>query len=107
MSLQRTVSDFMRFSIDSTALVEFNPGIVLTTWFETGPATKQVGEHKIPFKSRTDKCELATTQLNSLKTLKTVERNFNLFRFALQFAYRTENTPYHNNLLLLCYFIPF
>ena len=37
---RQTVSDFMRFSIDSTTLVEFNPGIVLTRWFETGPATK-------------------------------------------------------------------
>lgn len=63
---RRTVSDFMRFSIDSTTLVEFNPGIVLTRWFETGPATKQVGEHRIPFKSRTDKCELATTAVNQV-----------------------------------------
>ena len=37
---RQTVSDFMRFSIDSTTLVEFNPGIVLTRWFKTGPATK-------------------------------------------------------------------
>ena len=67
---RRTASDFMRFSIDSTALVEFNPGIVLTRWFETGPATKQVGEHRIPFKSRTDKCELTTTAVKLIKNIK-------------------------------------
>ena len=57
---RRTVSDFMRFSIDSTTLVGF----------ETGPATKQVGEHRIPFKSRTDKCELATTAVKLIKNIK-------------------------------------
>lgn len=67
---RKTVSDFMRFSINSTALVEFNPGIVLTRWFETVPATKQVGEHRIPFKSRTDKCELATTAVKLIKNIK-------------------------------------
>ena len=67
---RQTVSDFMRFSIDSTALVEFNPCIVLTRWFETGPTTKQVGEHRIPFKSRTDKYELATTAVKLIKNIK-------------------------------------
>ena len=52
------LSDFMRFSIDCTTLVESNPGIVSTRWLETGPATKQVEMHRILYKSRSDKCEL-------------------------------------------------
>lgn len=75
MSLQlrmkrQIVTDFTCFSIDSTTLIEFNPGIVLTRWFKTGPVTKQVGEHRIPFKSRSDKCELVTTTVKLIKNIK-------------------------------------
>lgn len=48
--------------MDSTCLIMFNPGIASARQLETIPANKHVEEeHRIPYKSRSEKCELADT----------------------------------------------
>ena len=60
---QTILNDIMRFSIDSTCLIMFNPGIASARQLETIPANRHVEEeHRIPYKSRSEKCESADTK---------------------------------------------